>query len=198
MILDKSIIRALTKGVYPPIFHKYRKWGLYVLRFYKDHHWRYVMVDDRLPCYTSNSSPVFGTCSEPNELWVPLIEKAYAKLFGCYQTLISGFLDDGLNDMTSLVCEKLTIQNKKGLFVNPLGGDPDEFWDYLMKRKFDQCLMGCSVSGPTEKTFKLDGENTGIFTGHAYSLIDVFEIENEDSDKPRKKSRLLRLRNPWG
>jgi len=40
-------------------------------------------------------------------LWVPLIEKAYAKLHGCYESLISGFIDDALSDLTGFVAEKL-------------------------------------------------------------------------------------------
>lgn len=96
----------LSSGVYAPIFHKFRFNGIYVLRFFKDSCWRYVLIDDRLPCYSGNKSLVFGKCSSPDELWVPLIEKAYAKIHGCYQTLISGFIDDGLADMTAMVCEK--------------------------------------------------------------------------------------------
>lgn len=34
---------------------------------------------------------------------------------------------------------------------------------------------------------------TGIMTGHAYGLIDVFEITSEI-----RTHRLLRVRNPWG
>lgn len=30
-------------------------------------------------------------------------------------------------------------------------------------------------------------------TGHAYGIIDIFEIKG-----PRKVHRLLRVRNPWG
>ena len=87
-----------------------------MLRFFKYQQWRYVIIDDRLPVYTTNDSLVFGKCSEPEELWVPLIEKAYAKIHGCYQTLISGWIDDGLADMTALVCEKKTIHDKNGNF----------------------------------------------------------------------------------
>jgi len=36
MIVDKEIASILSKGVYPPIFHKYRNVGLYVLRFFKN------------------------------------------------------------------------------------------------------------------------------------------------------------------
>jgi len=82
--VDANVANHLSKGVYPPIFHKYRNQGIYVLRFFKNFKWRYVFIDDRIPVYKGSSSPVFGSCFKPEELWVPLIEKAYAKLFGCY------------------------------------------------------------------------------------------------------------------
>ena len=58
--------------------------------------------------------------------------------------------------------------------------------------------MGCSRAGATEQAYTTpDGQQSGIMTGHAYSLNDVFEIERED--RPQKpKSRILRVRNPWG
>ena len=36
MIVDKEIASILSAGVYPPIFHKYRQIGLYVIRFFKN------------------------------------------------------------------------------------------------------------------------------------------------------------------
>ena len=47
---------------------------------------------------------VFAKCVNEEELWVPLIEKAYAKLFGCYEALKAGNIDEGLVDMTGLAC----------------------------------------------------------------------------------------------
>lgn len=35
----------------------------------------------------------------------------------------------------------------------------------------------------------IDGERTGIMSGHAYGLNDVFTVGD---------NRLLRIRNPWG
>jgi hypothetical protein len=65
-----------------------------------------------------------------SELWVPLIEKAYAKLFGCYQSLIEGYIDDALMDLSSLVCEKLKLHNKNEEFdENKMKSD--DFWNYL-------------------------------------------------------------------
>ena len=49
MIIDKEIASLLSKGVYPPIFHRYRSRGIYVIRIYKDFEWIYVIIDDRMP-----------------------------------------------------------------------------------------------------------------------------------------------------
>lgn len=41
----------------------------------------------------------------------------------------------------------------------------------------------------------LDGMPAGIMTGHAYGIIDVFELVNNEKNKIH---RILRIRNPWG
>ena len=70
--------------------------------------------------------------------------------------------------------------------------------------KHNGCLMGCSVTGGTEKfiilvqSIRIDGVDTGIMSGHAYSLNDVFELADKEMENPRKTHRILRVRNPWG
>lgn len=96
MIVDKEIASLLDNGVYPPIFHRYRSIGLYVLRFFKNFQWIYVIVDQRIPVDKKTRVPIFGRCRNLHELWVPLIEKAYAKIHGCYENLISGYVDEGI------------------------------------------------------------------------------------------------------
>jgi hypothetical protein len=49
IIVDKDIASILSNGVYPPIFHKYRAFGLYVIRIFKNFNWIYVIIDDRIP-----------------------------------------------------------------------------------------------------------------------------------------------------
>jgi hypothetical protein len=44
----------------------------------------------------------------------------------------------------------------------------------------------------------LDGEPTGIFTGHAYGINRVISLKDEEMANPRKTHRLLLIRNPWG
>jgi hypothetical protein len=36
MIVDKEISTNLSKGIFPPIFHKFRSRGIYVLKYFKD------------------------------------------------------------------------------------------------------------------------------------------------------------------
>lgn len=78
--MTPAILKQMAEGVYPPIFRMYENYGIYVFRFFKNFSWRYVIIDDRIPCYKANGLPVFARCSSINELWVPLIEKAYAKI----------------------------------------------------------------------------------------------------------------------
>jgi len=62
-------------------------------------------MDDRIPCYNRGYGEpeiVYARCASSNEFWVPLLEKAYAKIHGCYEALKSGFIDDALSDLTGL------------------------------------------------------------------------------------------------
>ena len=225
--IDSEENSMLSTGVYPPIFHSFRKKGIFCFRFFKNFKWRYVLVDNRLPCskiYNDNQTPVllYGKCRSTNEFWVSLIEKAYAKLHGSYQSLASGFIDDGLVDLTGLTSKKMVIDTEK--LKNPR--EADKLWEILLnnasleqnndnkKQKTEQgkvvsakyytrnkTMMGCSVESKgnnMEQEVVLNNRHTGILAGHAYSILDVFEIPKPRSNKNRNKSRLLRIRNPWG
>lgn len=54
-----------------------------------------------------------------------------------------------------------------------------------------------------EGYINFEDQNTGLLSGHAYSIIDVIELDYLEDEKPLKKNkhgchRLLRIRNPWG
>jgi len=38
------------------MFKHFKKYGLYVIRFYKDSSWRYVIIDDRIPSIDASHS----------------------------------------------------------------------------------------------------------------------------------------------
>jgi len=160
--------------------------GVYQFRFYKAGMWCVVSVDDQIPC-SVNGGPIYGRCRDPNELWVSLIEKAYAKLHGCYEALDEGNIADAFVDLTGGASE--TIQ----LSPDPAQRCPATTWKIITRSLEEGWLMGTSadivsaMGGGIEQ--ELDG--MGLFAGHAYAIIDAREL-------PVSGTRLIRLRNPWG
>lgn len=189
--------QGMMMGLYPPIFHHYRRYGMYVIRFFKNFAWRYVIIDDKLPCFRTPDAVelIFASCPNSNEFWVPLIEKAFAKLHKNYQALISGNLSDALVDFTGLVSEKLVILDAAGRFNTTYFKNKEAVWDKLYRMNRQEALMGCSIiGGKTESEVFVDGVATGLMTGHAYGILDVLEI----TDVKGRPQRLIKLKNPWG
>lgn len=56
--------------------------------------WNELTIDDYMPCKL-DGAPIF-TRTHGNELWVLLLEKAYAKLHGSYQNLQKGHPNEAL------------------------------------------------------------------------------------------------------
>lgn len=63
----------------------------------KNGHWIDIVVDDWIP--VKGDEPVFSKANG-HELWVILLEKAWAKLHGCYQRIESGLAYQALRDLT--------------------------------------------------------------------------------------------------
>jgi hypothetical protein len=70
--------------------------------------------------------------SKANEFWVPIIEKAYAKVHGSYEAIESGNICDGLVDLTGEVSEAVDIMKN------------DHFWAIMMDNQRESYLMGCA------------------------------------------------------
>ena len=69
----------------------FKTYGVYTCRFYVEGNWCEVITDTCLPCYrdeeTGAVNLVYSKSIDPSELWIPLIEKAYAKAVGCYEAI---------------------------------------------------------------------------------------------------------------
>lgn len=55
----------------------------------------------------------------------------------------------------------------------------EKYWNNLMKLNEERSMIGCSADGGTEHNILLDGEDTGLFSGHAYAVTDLFELDHK-------------------
>ncbi|KAK7052859.1 hypothetical protein VNI00_004178 [Paramarasmius palmivorus] len=181
--------------------------GVYGFIFFRDSGWVTVIVDDMV--FTSipkfeelsaqekqlyhNDKNLYNNSARKNgkglyfaksgtegETWVPLIEKAYAKLHGSYGALAGGFSSEAIEDLTGAT-DAVLLQDIL---------DTEKFWkEELMRANVDR-LFGCSYKS-------LDGSRSGqdeikingLIGSHAYSVLRAVEVRGK---------RFVVLRNPWG
>ena len=84
--------------MYPLFESAHPEYGFYQIKIYKNARWRVVTVDDFVPMKFNQIR--FGKCQDKSEVWVPLLEKAFAKLNGNYEACASGHFGEGMTDLT--------------------------------------------------------------------------------------------------
>ncbi|KAH6690299.1 hypothetical protein F5X68DRAFT_229634 [Plectosphaerella plurivora] len=127
--------------------------------------------------YQSNSGSLyFAQCEGPNETWLPLLEKAYAKAHGDYSAIDGGFTGEAIEDLCGGVTSEIYTTDIL---------DKEKFWREILLEANQDHLLGCST-GFGGRGY---GERKGIIEMHAYSVMTAYEGHGE---------RLVKLRNPWG
>ncbi|RUS72090.1 hypothetical protein EGW08_020151 [Elysia chlorotica] len=153
--------------------------GIFHCRFWQFGSWTEVFVDDLLP--TVDGNLLFARSSDPNEFWVSLVEKAYAKLNKSYAALEYGFEADAYTDLTGGLAEWYT----------PAALRENDF--YLMRAAF-QCgaVIGC-LSVDRQDASGKKGPTRGMVPNHSYVVTGAAEVPYVDV-----AVKLIRMRNPWG
>ncbi|ETN39894.1 uncharacterized protein HMPREF1541_06120 [Cyphellophora europaea CBS 101466] len=143
---------------------------------------------------TGSRALYFAQCSDENETWLPLLEKAYAKAHGDYSVIHGGFVGEAVEDLTGGVTTEIyssDILNK------------DKFWSEELMQVGKSFLFGCATGIYSDWLAEIDRaknpenqevgwrnmDRRGLVEGHAYSIMEARELRGE---------RLLKVRNPWG
>ena len=123
--------------------------GAYHVRLCCDGEWRTLLVDDLLPC-TAHGAPAFGSAAR-RQLWVPLVEKACAKVYGCYEALEGGTIEEALALLTGFPTERLSLQGSEqpsayaaAADISSDGADRDVLWSRLLSAHEAGYLCGAS------------------------------------------------------
>jgi hypothetical protein len=177
--------------------------GVYGFVFYRDGEWIWTVVDDNLylrhPDFdalgdrydpsgiresrykkshqTGSEALYFASCADENETWLPLLEKAYAKVHGDYNAIAGGISGEAVEDLTGGVTTKILtdrILSKERLWKELL----------LVNKNF---LFSASSPG----SYGDDSDaRRGLALSHAYSVIKAVDAEGEDG----KNHRLVLIR----
>ncbi|XP_035535532.1 calpain-5-like [Morone saxatilis] len=169
--------------------------GIFHFRFWRFGEWVDVVIDDRLP--TVNNELVYCHSNDNNEFWSALVEKAYAKMYGCYEALDGGNTADALVDFTGGLSEPMDLTE---IGLNEDKELRDELFDTVLKVHDRGGLISSSIRATSESDIeaRLD---CGLVKGHAYAVTDVRKVRLGHGLLAYFKSdklNMIRLRNPWG
>jgi len=157
---------------------------------------------------SADSSDLAYSKARRNQLWVPFLEKAYAKIHGSYQAISGGHVAEAFLDLTGAPTLQVVWQAGRAAEAgsSSVYNDPKKLWEDLKGWRRKKLPMGCGT----------DRSAGGLIGMHAYSILDVRELTNVDIEFFRGrlvngtlgnvsgfteydgKLRLLRVRNPHG
>lgn len=120
--------------------------------------------------------------AKPNgqEIWVMLLEKAWAKVNGGFANIVGGDNQDSYYALTGFTSDKYPHSTTA----------IDDLWQKLSTANMNNEIMAAATPQGVGTEEQL---TNGIVLGHAYSLIGTVQFYNSN-----KLIRLVQLRNPWG
>ena len=129
---------------------------------------RTIIVDNYLPFYKGTNKIAFCKCKS-GELWVPILEKCWAKACGSYDWTIGGLCKEAFRALTHAPTKEYLHEyvDKETLWKRLSIGDKN---DYVMA-----CTMGADMEYGQDGGNKM--KDWGLFTAHAYTLRGAIEVE---------------------
>ena len=153
-------------------------YGIYL---YLNGKWKLVLLDDYFPYKIGTIKEMCFSKSVQNEIWVSLVEKAWAKVNGCYARIgCGGYSYEAFDVLTEAFTEEISIiQCKKD-------GKIEELWE-KMDNAFKKNYI---LTAGTPSASKV--REVGLVMGHAYTLIKVYKVNTDFGEE-----RLVKLKNPY-
>jgi len=193
--------------------------GKYVLRLYDGakEKWEIITIDDHIPCQAAPYESM-GACSpyfsrpKNNELYVMLLEKAFAKFCGGYSALEGGqtiwairamtgdparqFQQQWLGEKKFDTWQRQDLKNiddpkdrrRCGMYGQKEEYDNDTMFEIIRKYHSLGSVLSCSGTKG----------NDGLVSGHAYSILQVRKVNDGFLGIGGKDHKMIQIRNPWG
>ena len=158
----------------------------YELIFFIDGSYKIILIDDYIPILKANNEPYFSKPNN-NEIWVILLEKAWAKINGGYTNIINGWPSELLICLTGFPSDYFIHDN----FDNNI---EDLFFNISNYSNFSDSLIYIISRNDSKKNNDADIEKKGLIKGNVYFVLKCFSIENVN----KEKINLLEIENPFG
>ena len=141
-----------------------------------------VRVDDflpftALPSSTNRDNVLLSAKVTSKGVWMPVLEKALAKVYGNYSGLVSGTADEGIS---YLIGYPTVVESFTNL------GQGVTITSYLQTALANDDIIASTTLSSISTTTPLTIEGTTLVAGHVYSVIGVDASGN------------IEVRNPWG
>ena len=133
-----------------------------------------VLIDDCVPCFGVAFKKFAMAQSSQNEIWVSLIEKAWAKINGNYIRIACGGTANEVFDILTEAYSELSEVNSN---------EKEILWKKIKDGENKGFVMTAG-SLYTDEPLEV-----GLYASHAFTVLGVYEIKGE---------RVMRLRNPYG
>ena len=153
--------------------------GIYGVNFYTLGVPHTVLVDDWLPTEEWNNDAgyktIYADMGKDSAMWMPVLEKAFAKYHGNYEHIVGG------NPMVAV----RTMSNApyESDYHNEIS--KDELWTRMMQFNDSDDLILAGTGGGNDST----NNAQGLVNGHAFVVQHVQESS---------AGRMVKVRNPWG
>ena len=144
-----------------------------------------VIIDDYIPFLKNKNKPYFSNPNS-NEIWVLLLEKAWAKINGGYEKIIEGWPSEVLSCFTGF---------NTNFLINDDYSEEEETLFYTLENflnKTDSLLLATTKT--ENKKLEKEMEDNNLIKGHTYILEGVIEL----TSKSHEKVKLIKISNPWG
>ncbi|CAF3716257.1 unnamed protein product [Adineta steineri] len=142
--------------------------GVYLIRICHNGLWKTVLVDDCFPCTQYNQ--LAFTQAHQRQLYVPLIEKACAKLFGSYADIMGGQTEEGLQLLTGAPCDHIDLNPTKHIVEDEI------IWAKLLSACESNLLIGAST-GRSDVNEEEYAQNR-ISSNHAFSVLAAHSVSS--------------------
>jgi hypothetical protein len=161
--------------------------------------WRIFTIDDCIPVKKDTFQPSY-TQPHGKEIWVLLLEKAFAKMMGSYQSLEGGHGRVPFRALTGNTPIEYLWKGHKATVCSTEDSE-QSYYRSVPELSEEQCFhvfngalkhnMIICAGSQSPDGHGVDVQAEGIVAGHMYSVLDTCTVNSGSV-------RLIQLRNPWG